>query len=497
MGFVSPSNGFFLTLRRHCPVSIFLAGVTVGECGAWFCSLPHVLVVLVMIGVLVGIGVGRLGAFWSGVLIGLVAANSSMMLRASPLEAHDVELLVEVQEIPSRRKPGEVSFVGLELLGDTRGVVRCRAVELPWRNAGALRKGDVLWVRGDVQGTRRPMNPFSWEGRLYRQGIRGEMKVLFASRPVPMPASFVDKVRDGVLNTVRKTLGDTRGAALFLSMAFGFRDVLSSPVEEMFASLGLSHLLVVSGYQVSLVFGCVFGVVTKCGARILPGFGARYVATGVSFAVATLYVLLVGSEMSAMRALIAAACLCAAFMLDRRHGFFQRWAVALLIMEIVWPWAFFEVGVLLTFAALAGIGIGSLLGGSSRVGSVLWVSVCVWLLTSTIVVFFSGALSLASIVLNVLLASVWSVLNCAIGGIGLLLTSTHLSPGVEILSFVSFCNEVITEWLFKLSSLMNLSTKYEGGSQLIVGALLASLSMLCAIGACLRHKGATLRAMAR
>jgi competence protein ComEC len=271
-------------------------------------------------------------------------------------------------------------------------------------------------------------------------------------------------------------------------MAFGFRDVLSSPVEGMFSSLGLSHLLVVSGYQVSLVFGVVFAVVTRGASMMFPVLATRNVATSVSFVVASLYVVVVGSEMSALRALIAAACLCAALLLDRRHGFFQRWAVALLIMELVWTWAFFEIGVLLTFAALAGIGMGSILGGRSRFGSTVWVGVCVWLLTSAIVVMWSGTFSAIGVVLNLFLAGPWSVLNCTVGVVGILLHAVRLWPGREILSFVAFCNEEITEVLFFVSRSLGSSTELEGAPRLMVSLIFSLAACVCIVAACKRHR---------
>lgn len=497
MGVLPSQVGWCITIRRRCPALLVVLGVTVGEIIAWYASVLHLLIGILGLGLLLCVGFRRPGVFVGGVLLGLIAAGPSIALKAAPLDAVDVQLLVQVEENPTRRKPGEVSFIGRELLGDVRGRIRCRAIDLPWRNTGELRRGDRLWVRGAVSGIDRPDNPFSWSAWLWRQGVRGEMKVLFASEPVSSSPSFVERVREGILHLVRDTVGDSRGGALFLSMAFGFRDVLSSPVEDMFSSLGLSHLLVVSGYQVSLVFGCVFGLLTGYGGRVFPGLRARNVATVLSFLVACLYVILVGSEMSALRALIAAACLCAAFTLDRRHGFFQRWAVALLLMEIVWPWCFFEIGVLLTFAALAGIGIGSSLGGSSRVASTLWVSVSVWLLTSTILVVWSGTISLGSIVLNALLATVWSMLNCTVGVIGVLLQALHVWPGSEILRIVSTCNEEITQALFLLSTWMRPAREFEGPERLVVSSALLLLSIFAAAFAHKRYPTALVRSVVR
>ena len=497
MGVFSALLRFRVQTRHLCPALLVVIGVTCGEFGAWFASIDALIVGAVALGMVVMIVPTLSRGLAGGILLGLIASGLSLAVHATPLDARDVQLLVQVRGIPSRHTPGEVSFVAQEVLGDVHGMIRCRAIDLSWRNLGELRRGDQFWIRGDVLPVARPANPFSWEAWLWRQGIRGEMKVMFASKPLSRSESFFDHIRNEMVSLVKDTLGDSRGAALYLSMAFGFRDVLSKPVEDMFSSLGLSHLLVVSGYQVSLVFMSVCALLRLLVCRAFPCLFSRHFAIVLSFIVASFYVILVGSEMSALRALIAAACACASLAIDRRHGFFQRWAVALLIMEVLWPWCFFEIGVLLTFAALAGIGIGSCLGGSSRILSLLWVSVCVWLLTSAIVVLWSGTLSIGSIVLNILLAAVWSTVNCTVGGVGILLRSLDVWPGGEILALVALINEEITRALFWLSREIKLSVELEGVKQVAVGALLAFLSLWCGFVASGRSKVRLAQAIVR
>jgi ComEC/Rec2-related protein len=283
------------------------------------------------------------------------------------------------------------------------------------------------------------------------------MKVLFASKALMRHPAPLDVVRLRIIDAVSNATGESRGGALFLSMAFGVRDVLSPPVEALFTNLGLSHLLVVSGYQVSLVFGGVLSLLLGVGRTLRASLGMRTVGIVASLMCASVYVIAIGSEMSSVRALVAAICLCISLLMNRRHGFAQRLVATFLCMHIVWPWALCEIGVVLTFAALSGIGIGSVLGAGGRLRSLVWVTVSVWGMTSVVTVVWNGALSVSGLFLNLLLAAPWSILNCTVG-VGALALELAGVPGAAIaLRGVGSANEVIVAVLFWLQGIIGSS----------------------------------------
>jgi predicted membrane metal-binding protein len=167
----------------------------------------------------------------------------------------------------------------------------------------------------------------------------------------------------------------------------------------------------------------------------------------VGFLVAALYVSIIGFEMSATRALIAASCVCAGLLMDRAGGFGQRWWVALLLMHVVFPWATYEIGVLLTFAALAGIGVGARLGQGRAFVTWMWVNVSVWVFTSLILIPATGTISLLGLVLNLLIPAPWSVLNCTLGVMGLVGCLLDVPGGATLLNMVFWVNERVAALL--------------------------------------------------
>ena len=432
-------------------------GVCCGQVLAWFLPSLIINVAVVATGLIwLLVGACRRGVCLGGI-VGIAVAGWGASLHPPPIAGSDVQTLVSVEESPRRRVPGEVVFIGREILGGEGRLIRCRAVDLPWRSLTSVEQGDIVWVRGAITPVMRPVNPVSWDGWMWRRGVSGEMKVLFGTKALARSPSPLDRVRRWIIDSVTIATKDSRGGALFLSMAFGVRDVLSPPVEALFTNLGLSHLLVVSGYQVSLVFGVALSALLGVGRAIRPSLGMRAIGIGASLMCATLYVLAIGSEMSSVRALLAALCLCISLLMHRRHRFAQRLVVTFLCMNLVWPWALFEIGVLLTFAALAGIGIGSMIGGAGRWRSLVWVTVSVWTLTSVVTVVWNGTFSVSGVFLNLVLAAPWSVLNCAIGLGALALVYTGL-PGCDLpLRVVAYINEVIVSGLFGTQTLLGAS----------------------------------------
>lgn len=430
-----------------------------------------------------------------GLLVGLTVGAWELLVHPAGVTGSDVQMLVRVEDPPRRRVPGEVVFLGREVLGKEGRLIRCRAVDLPWRGLSPVEQGDLVWVRGSVLPISRPFNPFSWDAWLWRRGVSGEMKVLFGSKAVAKVPSRLLVVRQWIMSAVQAATRESRGGALFLSMAFGVRDILSPPVENLFERFGLTHLLVVSGYQVSLVFSVVLAALLSVGRSFRSSLTIRGWAIGLSLVVAAVYVLAIGTEMSSVRALIAAVCLCLSLVIHRRHGFAQRILVTFMSMNLVWPWALFEIGVVLTFAALAGIGIGSVVGAGNRWRSLVWVTISVWALTSAVTVIWNGSLSPIGLLLNLVLATPWSVLNCTVGVGGLALLLTGL-PDVDLpIRAVGYINEAVVTALFWLNGFIGSSRELSLSERYVTAVVLILTASSITRVALRAQRGIALRAM--
>lgn len=467
----------FALLRSRAPALLLAIGVVIGEAAAWFFSD-----LLLMTAIVVG-GVGCFLAptclrilivtLLLGMTVGIIAIQGFL---PSP-NAEDAILLMQVREDPRHPRVGEVLLIGSDLMADRSGLIRCRAVDLPWRSASLLQKGDIAWVRARLRAVKRETNPFSWGSSLWRRGIGSECDMRYVSRPVTRVSNLSSLTRERFKEYVIQAGGDRRGIALFLSIGFGFRDLLSKHVEGAFTALGMTHLLVVSGFQVGLVFlwsSYVLRVIARyavgCGARLWGALGG-VVATAA-------YVYVIGSEVSVIRAFVAVIMVCLSGMRERSRSFLQRWATALVFVEILWPFSFFDPGVQLTFAALAGIGVGRYLGRRSAFQEWGWIAVCVWLYTTVVLLPRTGTVSLAALVINPLIAGGISILNCMGGIIAVCAHAVGLDSAGVLLSSVAWTNESLAAFIIVLAAAPGLGWKLDGMPMLIAVELLL-IGMSC------------------
>lgn len=470
-------TGFYIRWRKTAPGVGLALSVVVGQALVWFLPFAIEALVLLLLGASLLCRFGKkMGAVIPGVALGMISALL-MLPQVTPLpRVEDAMIRGVVQGTPRHPVPGEVVFSFSTVINGQMTELRCRAVELPWRHAANLEDGDEVWLRGELTPTVASWNPFSWESGLYRRGISGEVRARFVSAAISKNPGLATRVRAHIQRVVSDSVGESGASGLFLSMALGYQDLISTQLEKACKRLGLTHILVVSGYQVSLVFGCalaLFGCVPLSVLRV--GRLSKRTLHVCALSFAGLYAFAIGAEMSVTRAFVAAACLTAQMISERASSFAQRWGLALFVMVLVWPWSFFEVGVILTFAALFGIGLGaSQARRPNAFFSFLWVNVAVWLCTSLVMLVWRGRISPLGLLVNVLVATPWSVINCAVGLTSLIGVMLKVPGAQACMWLVLWCNDRISDLVLVLGEWRFSGFELVGSPRVLVGLCLVS-----------------------
>jgi competence protein ComEC len=227
----------------------------------------------------------------------------------------------------------------------------------------------------------------SWLRRASAPGLRGERRA----------------VVEGIV------LGDDRG--------------LSPGLKTAFRRSGLYHLLAVSGQNVVLIAGGVLGLVLLLGLPRIVGHLGALAAIGA-------YVLAVGPQASVIRAAVAGAAVSIAWIAGRER---DGWHVLLLAAVVLlgWsPYALFDPGFQLSFAAVAAIFVlvpqlvevleGYPLPTSVRLTAA--VSAACGLATAPVLAFRFGAVPILGVVANALVEPVVGAL------LGLALVAAAVDP---------------------------------------------------------------------
>ena len=378
-GCPSPSESSQGSLRPLVPLALaFCAGIALEDTLALAPPVP----LLTLVGCLVAAGVAR----WRGLrgltlpflVLGFGALGAQTMAAAlfgSP--AHHLSRLPEVSLDaplplegwvvgPPDPRPADSRDSGDP--GRTRIVVEVTRVRLgegwvPTTGQARLTVlGEVQEVAyGDeVRGTfrlrapRRFDNPgsFDYPRYLATQGItlegwtRGPVEVLSASRGSPVLA-IVFRLRSLLLQRLDAAMPAPE-AALLKATILGDRSGLTPEMTQAFLDSGTYHILAISGLNVSLLAGALFGLF-----RLLRA-SPRLAAAG-SMVLVTLYAAMAGAGPSVIRAAVMADTYLLAVVLDRRAELLN--SLALSALGLLWwnPHYLFDVGFQLTFLATLGI----------------------------------------------------------------------------------------------------------------------------------------------
>jgi competence protein ComEC len=276
--------------------------------------------------------------------------------------------------------------------------------------------GDELLLKAPLRPPRRAGNPgeFCYASYLLRRGVGGVVYVEEGNLTVLTEGGgnlLVRRAlaaRDRFISLWREVLPPTH-AEVLIAMATGERTGFPPEIEEDFARTGLGHLLAVSGVHVGLVgaFLLLLGRIL----RLPRALGQALSAVGIFF-----YVLAIGPRPSAWRALLMALGAIVGLFLHRRADGLSLWALAALVLLLVNPLQWGEVGFQLSFAATWAL---ICLTPQIRafLPAALAASAAAWLGTWPLMVYHFQQLALAGLLANPLAIPLAGVIL----GLGLLL----------------------------------------------------------------------------
>lgn len=333
----------------------------------------------------------------------------------------------------------------------------CRTVHLPWKNAALAQEGDYFYVRAAFVPLQPTPNPFSRDAKLKRDGYAALCRIHYASRVLHYQDSTLVWLRERLRGMVTAVLGNGERAGLLLSMSIGTRDVISQVTENAFKSTGLAHLLVVSGYQVTLVYLGIhallyflFGVFLVRQSMVPADLPCALIA----FVCSAAFVALAGGDAPSMRAAIAALITLLTSSFERGTSVWNATAVSLLILAAAWPCIYCEPGVQLTYAALIGLAYGSSLRIVHPLLRMLVSCTAASCCTAVVSLLWFGRVSLIGLLLNPIFAPLIGVLSCQGGLLALALYATGLDSSGLFMTWLGTTLEFIASmirWLAKTS----------------------------------------------
>ena len=146
------------------------------------------------------------------------------------------------------------------------------------------------------------------------------------------------RFNDKIYERLKESIGE-RDTSIVMSAAFGNKDYISEDDKDTLNEFGVSHIISVSGFHISLIY------------MILLKISGFYVSTIATF----LYVIFTGSPPSALRAFFMMSVLMLSKKAMKNYDAVSSLCLSALILVLYKPYNLFSIGFLLSYAAALGI----------------------------------------------------------------------------------------------------------------------------------------------
>lgn len=360
-----------------------------------------------------------------------------------------------------------------------------------------IQVGSLIRFKGKVQAFTHALSPIAFNGLRFgmAHNLHGSL-VLDKKNHLwlgpPIFNSYFNELRTTMSQTILNTLSP-REASILMALMIGELDLFEEDQIEIYRTLGVIHLLAVSGLQVTIFFSLCFGILSILFALLLPAaktHHAKSLAAIISIVLGFWFIGLAGFQSSAVRAFLMATILLSRIVFIRKIDIYDSFYVTGLLTILYNPLQVFDLGYLLSYAAVFGIMIAHTRSQTltsqiqswllSWVTSLIITSWAAFLFTLPILALFSNQIAPFAIVANLFLVPLAAVFQIPAIIFGLLGSLTDWS---SLISFASYFANVIELSALSLANLFSprlytLSGPTISLMMIIIGIILLFLCLL-------------------
>ncbi|MEZ5924179.1 MAG: ComEC/Rec2 family competence protein [Hyphomicrobiaceae bacterium] len=230
-----------------------------------------------------------------------------------------------------------------------------------------VQPGDAVTVKGKLFPPPAPERPggydfarLAWFDSIGATGFLIEPPAPASLDPPPwyrMPRLALERLRLLVSARIRAVLPGETGAVTD-ALVTGERGRISEATDQALRDAGLSHVLAISGANMAIMAGALFGFVRAFLALFPPlvlRFPIKKWAALAGFVGAAFCLILSGADSPAARAFVMIALMLLAILLDRPAVSLRNLALAALVLLALEPETLLDVGFQMSFAAVVAL----------------------------------------------------------------------------------------------------------------------------------------------
>lgn len=281
--------------------------------------------------------------------------------------------------------------------------------------------GKYILIKGKLGFFERATNPGGFDEALYyaRQNIYGRVmceKILEVSGDSHILREGLFQLKTLWNRKIVECIGEKNGSIL-AAMILGEKSEMDVDVKELYQSNGISHILAISGLHISFIGLGIYKLVRKTGLEFL-------LSGVIAMCVLSLYVLMIGGSVSAIRAYVMLLLKIGADVTGRVYDMLTAAMLGAAMTVLYQPLYLTDGGFYMSYGAILGIAI---LSPYLEYLSVCCASISIHLMLFPITLWFFYAIPSYSVLINMIVLPLTGVvMGFGIAGSLLLLGFPHV-----------------------------------------------------------------------
>ena len=341
---------------------------------------------------------------------------------------------------------------------DTKSVEPMR-VRMAWyNNAPVLNKGDTWRMTVRLKPARGRYNGsgFDYERWLFSRRVvaRGYVDARVEAELLPVPAPLLVRLQNGFRSHIASLL-PAQSPGVLMALLAGDKSTLDPTLARAFRDSATAHVLVISGLHITLIAGLGYALGGLIWRLLrLRSISRQRFSLLVGFGAASFYALLAGFTLPVTRAWLMLSVWVVCGIMQRHIRAMTKLQIALLLVLLIDPRAPLDTGFWLSFYAVAVILL--MLPLDRYLPS--WLLLFPWqwrmtLLTLPMMALVFGQFSPVSVIANLLVVPVFSLLLVPGGFLGAALGAIWPAAGGWLLHELTLAVRGVTHWLICLVNL--------------------------------------------
>jgi competence protein ComEC len=222
-----------------------------------------------------------------------------------------------------------------------------------------LEYGSQIIFKKPLQEIKNAGNPGGFDYKRYSlfQGIthqvylRAEEFTILPSSDKKWLPSFLDRVREKVLNILRTNIPGHRELGLAEALLIGYKDDLDKTLVQSYSNTGVVHIIAISGLHLGLIYWLLLQLLQP----LQRGKYTKWLHPVIIVLGLWLFSLLAGAQPSILRSAIMFTCIVLGENLSKRTSIYNTLALSAFILLCCNPYWLWDVGFQLSYSAVLSI----------------------------------------------------------------------------------------------------------------------------------------------